>query len=111
MKEVGPREHQLREMREARLKRNSPNPFEDAARGRDFLPPRKPHEMPSVAGTKPSARSSTVELSPHKTKDVGSSPAVPTKRGRPPKGEKREKPWEAAGMSKASWYRQKEKSK
>lgn len=32
------------------------------------------------------------------------------KRGRPKKGEKREKPWEAIGISKASWYRrQKEK--
>ncbi len=37
MKE-GSREQQLREMREARLKRNSPNPFEDAARGRDPAP-------------------------------------------------------------------------
>jgi len=27
------------------------------------------------------------------------------KLGRPKKGEKRAKPWEAAGMSKASWYR------
>lgn len=33
MKEIGSRERQLREMREARAKK--PNPFEDAARGRD----------------------------------------------------------------------------
>lgn len=38
MKEIGPRERHLREMREARVKRNSPNPFEDAARGRDPAP-------------------------------------------------------------------------
>jgi hypothetical protein len=34
---VGPREAQLREMREARAKAGRPNPFEDAARGRDSV--------------------------------------------------------------------------
>jgi len=34
-----------------------------------------------------------------------SSPASPAKRGRPRIGEVRTKPWEAAGMSRATWYR------
>lgn len=50
-KEIGPRERQLREMREARLARK-PNPFEDAARGRDPAPALREQ----IATIKPKAR-------------------------------------------------------
>lgn len=36
---------------------------------------------------------------------AGSNPASPAKRGRPRIGEVRAKPWEAVGMSRATWYR------
>lgn len=88
MKE-GSREQLLREMREAKLKRNSPNPFEDAARGRDPAPkvssgsPANPdqdvarqheHRTEKSSGRKSSGNQSA----PLETK---------SKRGRPPKPE------------------------
>jgi len=51
-KEIGPREQALRKMREAKIMRalQDPNPFEDAARGRDSAP-KKPRG--SVDGSAP----------------------------------------------------------
>lgn len=138
MKEIGPREKALREMREARLKRNSPNPFEDAARGRDVVVPkssgggaegrstRQPTEkeprptsdsvqkqrVAVVAPSPPEAKleSSTAVVQVAVNDQVaGSIPASPAKKGRPKAGETRAKPWEAEGISKASWYRRRAK--
>ena len=38
-------------------------------------------------------------------------PAAIVKRGRPRIGEVRTKPWEAAGMSRATWYRRRREAK
>ena len=59
------------------------------------------------------ACSSAVEPSAHNGSVTGSNPVAPTKpkRGRPKKGEERAKPWEAKGISKASWYRRQKEAK
>lgn len=61
-----------------------------------------PSETNCVGGAEVARRS-------HKPKVEGSnpSPATKSKRGRPKKGEVRAKPWEAEGISKASYYRHK----
>jgi len=38
-------------------------------------------------------------------------PASPVKRGRPRIGEVRDKPWETAGLSRATWYRRQREAK
>ena len=68
------------------------------------------------AKKKTKARSSKVEPAVHNSSDAGSSPAAPTtpKKGRPFKDQADKsltatKPWEAAGVSRASWYRSQKK--
>lgn len=125
-KEIGPRERALREMREARFARKGPNPFEDVARCREPAPKenagataspvvREGIKAREMRRQKPAVKSGSIsadkgqearEQAP--SLERGSTPLLSTnsKRGRPKKGEKRDKPWEAAGISKASWYRQ-----
>jgi hypothetical protein len=104
MAKEGPREQRLREMREANSKRK-PNPFEDAARGRDPVP---------VA--KPTTKGVMLRASADVGRTAGSTPATGAKpkRGRPRLGEKREphEPWKAMGISERTyWRRQKDAKK
>lgn len=120
---LGPKEAALRALKEARLKR--PNPFEDAARGRDPVPkssrgeesgklqtpaPRKVAGSAAatlhpagVASSPQEARKAAARSDVLQT--VGTTVSV---RGRPKLEEKRaasSKPWVKEGMSRASWYR------
>ena len=68
------------------------------------------------AKKKTKARSSKVEPAVHNSSDAGSSSAAPTtpKKGRPFKDQADKsltatKPWEVAGISRASWYRSQKK--
>ena len=148
-KELGPREKQLREQREAQFAaRNKPNPFEDAARGRDPAPKSSDGSVESrhaamaanplvgnveakkvgrsisrSAGVTPGPSGAKSNRPAHKIIEglkeaiaVVRGEAEPAKVtvvkvGRPKKGEKRDKPWEALGISKASYYRRQAKSK
>lgn len=61
------------------------------------------------------ARSQTVEQRPLKAKVAGSNPAASAKPGRPrledaDKTIESQKPWEAEGMSRRTWYRRKRKN-
>jgi hypothetical protein len=139
MKE-GPREQQLREMREASFARkrkgaDRPNTSpeleaafaillpkaksSDGAQGahqssKDDARETKRPEMDAGAAPSPSDSHSGAPLQP-RGEPVQSKPTQPTgspnKRGRPKKGEVRDKPWEAAGISKAQWYRRQKESK
>ncbi len=134
----GPREQWLQDMREAKFRnRNRNNPFEDAARGRDPAP-KKPQG--TIDGSSPkgpdlaTARSAAVRLPKgpatatnskrpaHKIieglkeaiavvrGEVEPAKVTVVKVGRPKKGETRDKPWEALGISKASYYRRQAKA-
>lgn len=107
---MGAKEDQLRQLREARLARK-PNPYEDAARGRDPAPKSSGGGMnahaegasPSSGGNKPAGQ---------KPADVVAHVPPETKRlFRRPLASEREqtlsyqKPWEAEGMSRRTWYR------
>jgi len=86
---------QVAALRLARANRKS-NPFEDAARGREPLP-----EGVTMWPPIPIAVTSRIL-----------APAATIKRGRPlakdaHKTLSKTKPWEAEGMSKATWYRRK----
>lgn len=83
MKE-GSREQLLREMREAKLKRNSPNPFEDAARGRDPAPT-SARGRPD--GDQAKGPVSVTTEAAAVGKPQGPATATKSKRGRPPKPE------------------------
>jgi len=98
---------QLRALREANAERSKPNPFQDAARGRDPAP------TSSGAGDATQATGSAVPSAPPMPRryDIAQGPAgapeAKRKTGRPRLGEVRDKPWEAAGMSRSTWYRRK----
>ncbi len=134
-KEVGPRERQLREQREARFAaRNKPNPFEDAARGRDPAPkssvdggPKATKPSVGPAGGvmlegQPARQKPKPNRPPHKIieglkeaiavsmGEVNPAKVTVVRVGRPKKGETRDKPWEALGISKASYYRRQAKA-
>jgi len=83
-----------------------PNPFEDAARGRD-TPPTKPFEKIKV-GLKEAIDVSRGEAKPAKV--------TVYKRGRPlskdaARALMKTKPWLLEGMSRASWYRRRKEMK
>lgn len=125
MKEIGPRERMLREQREAKFMRSQkPNPFEDAASGRDPAPkssgggvakrPKQPSmESRLMPPGSPDANSGAPQPrgEPVRTKSAQPTGSPNIKRGRPKKGEKRDKPWDAEGISKASYYRRRQKEK
>lgn len=100
---------QVAALRIARATRQQPNPFEDAARGRDPAPTSAlkradglAHQGPApddgqyvaavgspkgpATATNLEACSSTVELSAHNAPVAGSTPAGPTKKKRAPNG-------------------------
>lgn len=86
-----------------RAARKGPNPFEDAARGRD-APPTVPFRSSRAGGATPDlARVGPGES--HKAKPRASK----LKRGRPKITAAR--PWETEGISRRTWYRRQEKSK
>ena len=92
MKEIGPRERKLREQREANFGLR--------------LKPRKPADGPigdGVAFTSMAMPKGVLEKTVAAIRDGRLS--LDKKRGRPKKGEVRNKPWEAAGLSRAQWYR------
>lgn len=124
------KESDLRAMREARLKR--PNPFEDAARGRDVHSPKleKSNVRPTypqenkVRNHDPERRDARLPVPrrdrPEQVQKVDSrsdvqespravaiKPPSPLKRGRPKIEGPR--PWELAGMSKRTWHRRRQK--
>lgn len=125
---IGPREAALREMREARARRQS-NPFEDAARGRDPVAkePEK-RKIPNVAPqTQPADQASrrkrearddaAADHRPHRSKRQEAPmasdqrvapPRVKRGRGRPKATGPRE--WEIAGISRAEFYRRRRKA-
>lgn len=79
-----------------RMIKSKPNPFQDAARGRD-TPKTIPPETNSGA---PQPRGEPAQT--NATQPTG-SPNI--KRGRPRIGETRDKPWETVGMSERTYYR------
>jgi hypothetical protein len=105
------KEQQLRALREARFKK-SDGGVEGHAGGVTSLiktsPPcdgrsEYPHESQKGAGLPPAIEARSVGEA---SAGVEPGPSEPIrKRGRPPAGETRDKPWIAAGMSKATWYR------
>lgn len=90
---------QLRAMRELRMaKAHRPNPFEDAARGRDILPSsrgealkgKQPLMAPRPAPPVP--REAKLAFRKPLAKDAAKTLAAT-------------KPWEAEGLSRRTWYR------
>lgn len=67
----------------------------------------KGHRMPKDVRLVPAKRKET-ELGAGVASGL---PEANRKKGRPKKGEIREKPWEAAGISKAQWYRRQAEAK
>ena len=106
---------QLRALREANAERSKPNPFEDVARGRDPAPTSSggKSEQPTGAGPRGKAQAAdrgVAKPTEAERGDCGTAPRPPEakrKTGRPRLGEVRDKPWEAAGMSRSTWYRRK----
>jgi hypothetical protein len=99
------KEQQLRALREARFKKSDG--------GGENRRPAKTGNMPgSVPGEELSSsatsfeRTTVTRASLVSRAGVATGPSEPIhKRGRPPAGETRDKPWIAAGMSKATYYR------
>ena len=89
---------QLRALREANAERSKPNPFQDAARGRD--------PAPTSSAPVDHAPQNNAERLPSSDAAAAGAEAK-RKTGRPRLGEVRDKPWEAAGMSRSTWYRRK----
>ena len=136
-KELGPREQKLREQREARFAaRAKPNPFEDAARGSDPAPTSAP--VPSDGSVRQGPPSGDGQTGAAVRLPKGPATATNSKRpshkiieglkeaiavvkgeaqpakvtivkvGRPKRTEAQ--PWEALGISKASYYRRQAKA-
>jgi hypothetical protein len=99
---------QIRGMAAAtRARKNAkPNPFEDAARGRDPAPVKPPHKL--LVGAKEALAVARGETKPAKVTIF--------KRGRPlakdaAKALMKTRPWLLEGMSRASWYRRQKGTK
>jgi hypothetical protein len=104
---------QVRALREARFKRKS-KPLEDAPRIRDPSPGAKEPKIKivkpvkaDVGSSRPSARR-TAQDRPVPSPKAGAV-ALPKKRTRGRPKVQGPRPWEAAGVSRRTWYRQRKK--
>lgn len=95
--------------------RASPPSQAKATKGKAGMAVGTPHVRRSTAGTGLQVGAAgAVQPATSEIMDATAGETAPNlrlKAGRPKKGEKRAKPWEAAGISKASWYRQKKAPK